>query len=195
MSPLGSGVFTAKWPRTYASRSTTHLVSITSGVSANTSAPNTTPNHLCTLPTRAPRVLTPPAHGSNAINQLLRPTQSHALFFLSREMDPDEFSNCRAHINVKTNRRTQAQDVTFKDSYEVLLPSTSQVEEPKNAPRHLMQLQEQQQQRVESKTLRAPGDLKDTIVALKRARASTLPIEGQISHPYNSRRQEEECFR
>ena len=110
-------------------------------------------------------------------------------------MDPDEFSNCRAHINVKTNRRTQAQDVTFKDSYEVLLPSTSQVEEPKNAPRHLMQLQEQQQQRVESKTLRAPGDLKDTIVALKRARASTLPIEGQISHPYNSRRQEEECFR
>ena len=61
---------------------------------------------------------------------------------------------------------------------DVQLPYTSQVEEQRNAPRHLIgyqqdlqpQNQQRQQQRVESKSLRAPMDLRDKSVALKRAR-------------------------
>ena len=65
----------------------------------------------------------------------------------------------------------------------MLLPTTSQVEEQRNAPRHLIgyqqdlrpQQQQRQQQRAESKSLRAPIDLRDMSVALKRARD---PMDG-----------------
>ena len=125
------------------------------------------PHFTCELPTNTAVSTTQP--------------RAHAFFFLTRGKVQMDIQNAEsASTFVKTDER-RPRTVTFKGPYDVLLSPTSQVEELVNNPRHLVGYQEdlqlrkqqRQQQRAESKALRAPEDLRDKIAALKSARDPT----------------------
>ena len=111
----------------------------------------------------------PEPHTSDRMRQLiqpnpdLKPPSSSQGGYVQMDIQNSESASTSAETDERRPRT-----VTFKVSFDMLLPSISQAEEPTNNPQHLIDYQEEpqlrerqrQQQRAESKALRAPADLR-----------------------------------
>ena len=149
----------------------------------------------CTLPQILPPILTPPMPlASVGINP---PTLSTPAFMLpsafqgggvqAMQTNPIECNQVTTQEQAKET--LQMRKVTFQDSYEELIPSTSNTQPAQNEPSRLVGFQkdpklherQKEEQREERKTNNAPVDLRDKLNATKRAREQ----DGQTSSRSN----------
>ena len=135
------------------------------------------------LPSRPPILRTPPVQAFDSINLSMpsKPTVKLPSSFQGKEGVQTDIQSVESASTSTEVEERKPSTVRFKDFYDVLVPFTTQEEEPSRDPGHLLSYQEdsqlkeeqRQQQREESQALIAPLDLRNKIRALKTARDST----------------------
>ena len=157
--------------------------------------PTEAPAFRCTLPLMPPPILTPPMPLASVGIRPLTPSTSGFMLPSTfqgggvQAMQTNPIECNQVTTQEQANETLQTRKVTFQDSYEELIPSTSNTQPAQNEPSRLVGFQkdpklderQKEEQREERKTNNAPVDLRDKLNATKRAREQ----DGQTSSRSN----------